>query len=149
MFPRRSIDSIEAGQPLHGVGTFAVLMSDPPRILVVSKRLPPSELAKLIGRPFPDMVKFVVDVDRKIIAVGGELHADAEAILLDQGSQQEFLWGGNYYTGVDEKQCIEYTSLINIRPSQSNLGMLVQDPDVRNRMRSLVFALVGRGEALP
>ena len=118
-------------------------------ILVVKKRLPPAELAKFIGRPFPDMVKFVVDLDRRILAVGGQLHADAEEILLERGSRQASLWGGNYHPGVGEAECIEYESMINIRPARGNLGMEVQDPGIREKMRAIVFDLVGRGEPLP
>lgn len=118
-------------------------------ILVVSKRIDSAELARLVGHPFEDMVKFVVDVDRKVAAVGGELHADAEALLIDRGHPQESLWGGNYYPGRGEGECIEFRSLINIRPSQGNRGMIVQDVALRERIRSVVFDLLGRGEALP
>jgi hypothetical protein len=124
-------------------------MSAAARILIVSKPLPTAELAKFIGHPFEGMVKFVVDVDRKLIAIGGELHADGEMLLLDDGSSQESLWGGNYRPGLGPDRCIEYTSLINIRPSQSNPSMVLQDPKRRERMRELVFALIGRGESVP
>jgi len=116
-------------------------------IRVVTKPLAPSELAAFIGNPFPDMVKFVVDLDRRLVAVGGALHADAEALLLEQGSRQEALWGGNYYPGRGADECVEYGSLINIRPGQGNRSMLVQDEGVRGRMKKLVFELVGKGEA--
>ena len=62
-------------------------MSAANRVLVVTKPMAREELAKLIGNPFPDMVKFVVDIELGIAAVGGELHADAEAILIDRSSQ--------------------------------------------------------------
>jgi hypothetical protein len=94
------------------------------------------------------MVKFVVDVERRLIALGGELHADAEAVLIDRESQQGALWGGNYFPGAGESDCIVYTSLINIRPAQGNPSMVLQDPKVRERVRAIVFALVGRGEPL-
>jgi hypothetical protein len=115
-------------------------------VLVVAKRLSPTELSKFKGQPFPNMVKFVVDVDRGLLAIGGELHVDAEDILLDRDSQQQALWGGNYYPGLGEGECIQYTSLINIRPAQENPSMLVQSPQIREKMRGIVFALVGRGE---
>lgn len=38
-----------------------------------------------------DMVKVVVDIDRKIMTIGGELHADGEQLLLSDGSRQENL----------------------------------------------------------
>jgi len=43
------------------------------------------------------MIKFVVDVEREIIVFGGELHSDAEEILVENGSDNRNLWGGNLY----------------------------------------------------
>jgi hypothetical protein len=118
-------------------------------IMVISKRIAPEKLAGFMGQPYDGMVKFVVDIERRLVALGGEMHADAEAELLDRESRQENLWGGNYYPGHSEAECIKYTSMINIRPSQKNLTMAVQDPKVREAMRAIVFDLIGRGEALP
>ena len=118
-------------------------------IVVVQQRLASAELARLVGHPFKDMVKFVVDVDRKIAAVGGELHADAEEVLLENGSSQAGLWGGNYFPGRGESDCIVFTSMINIRPAAGNRALEVQDPALRQRIRAIVFALIGRGESLP
>jgi hypothetical protein len=119
-----------------------------PEIVLVEARLERSELRRLVERHFEDMVKYVVDVARGVAAVGGELHADEEALLLDNGSRQEDLWGANYYPGRGEDACIEYTALINIRPSQGNRSMLVEDEPLRRRIRELTFALIGRGEPL-
>ena len=94
------------------------------------------------------MVKLVIDVRRGVVAVGGELHADAEAILLEGGSKQVDLWGANYYPGLGPEDCLQFTALINIRPAQDNRGMEVQDPAIRETMRTLVHELVGKGEAL-
>ncbi len=54
------------------------------------------ELVEITKNQFGDLVKAVVDIDREIIAIGGELHADEEAILLEQGSKQSNLWGSTY-----------------------------------------------------
>ncbi len=116
-----------------------------PEIIVVDRPVDPSELRRLVVLYFGDMVKFVADLDRKCVALGGELHADAESILLASGSQQASLWGGNYYPGKGEERCIEFTALINIRPGQGNPGMELQDSGLRDAMRAIVFALIGRG----
>lgn len=118
-------------------------------IVVIDRRIETGDLARLVALFFEDMVKYVVDVERGIAAVGGELHADAEALLLDRGSAQRDLWGANYYPGVGEASCVEYTALINIRPAQGNRSMEVEDEAVRARIRELTFALIGRGEPLP
>ena len=122
--------------------------SPSPDIVFVESRLEAAELRRLVERHFEDMVKYVVDVARGVAAVGGELHADEEALLLEHGSRQDDLWGANYYPGRGEDGCIEYTSLINIRPAQDNRGMLIEDEGVRARVREITFALIGKGEPL-
>ncbi|MBI2161290.1 MAG: hypothetical protein HYU25_13110 [Candidatus Rokubacteria bacterium] len=106
-----------------------------------------ADLARLLGL-FGDIIKYVADVERGVIAIGGELHADAEQVLLEQGSRPADLWGANYYPGRGREGCIEFTSLINIRPARGNRSMEVEDPAVRERIRALTFALVGAGEPL-
>jgi hypothetical protein len=118
-------------------------------ILLLEERIEPAELARLVALFFEDMVKFVVDVRRGVAAVGGELHADAEAVLLEAGSEQQDLWGANYYPGRGEEGCVEYTALINIRPAQGNRSMEVEEAAVRERIRELTYSLIGRGEPLP
>jgi hypothetical protein len=117
-----------------------------PDIVLVESRLDPAELRRLVARHFEDMVKYVVDTARGIAAVGGELHADEEALLLEHGSRQDDLWGANYYPGRGEHGCIEYTALINIRPARGNRSMSIEDEGVRARVREITFALIGRGE---
>ncbi len=120
---------------------------EPAGIVLVERRIARAELVRL-ARLFGDMIKYVADVERGVIAIGGELHADAEALLLEAGSAQGDLWGANYYPGRGRDGCIEFTSLINIRPSRGNPGMEVQDEGIRERIRALTFTLIGEGEDL-
>ena len=113
------------------------------RILVLDRPITERELSELLGNPFDDMVKFVVDLRRRLVAFGGELHADAEALLLEQDCRQEDLWGGNYFPVRDTSSCIEFTSLINIRPAQGNRSIEVQDETLRARIASLLLERVG------
>ena len=119
-----------------------------PDIVLVESRLDPAELRRLVMAHFEDMVKYVVDVARGVAAVGGELHADEEVLLLEKGSRQEDLWGANYYPGKGEDGCVEYTSLINIRPAQGNRSMAIEDEGLRAQVREITFQLIGRGEPL-
>lgn len=123
-------------------------MSDQPGILVLERRVQPEELARLVGQHFGDMVKYVVDVGERVIAIGGELHADAEQLLLERGSRQADLWGANYYPGRGREGCIEFTALINIRPARGNPSMEIQDQAVRATVREITFALIGEGEPM-
>ena len=117
-------------------------------IVILDEPISREALRDLVLEWFGDMVKYVVDVRREVIAVGGELHADAEALLLGAGSRQEDLWGANYYPGTSPESCIEFTSLINIRPARGNPGMELEDPALRERVRAVTYRLIGKGEAL-
>ena len=117
-------------------------------IIIVETRIDPAKLRHLVETFFGDMVKYVVDVDLGRAAVGGELHADGEALLLEAGSQQEHLWGANYYPGRGLEEAIEFTALINIRPAQGNRSMEIESPEIRRRVEELTHRLIGEGEPL-
>ncbi|MBI3493611.1 MAG: hypothetical protein HY047_17815 [Acidobacteria bacterium] len=124
-------------------------MADHPHdIVILEQRIDRETLRRLVQDGFGDMVKFVADVRRDVIALGGELHADAEQALLDAGSRQEDLWGANYYPGRRRDGCVEFTSLINISPARGNRGMEIKDAAVRERVRALTHTLIGEGEEL-
>jgi hypothetical protein len=122
------------------------MSGDFPEIVILEQRIEPEVLDRLVGAFFVDMVKYVVDVGRRVIAVGGELHADAEQILLEAGSRQADLWGANFYPGRPAEERIEYTSLINIRPAQGNRSMEVMDSALRRTIREITFELLGTGK---
>lgn len=108
---------------------------------IIDKKISEAELREFLNQPFPEMIKFVVDIDKEILALGGELHADAEAVLLEAGCEQKNLWGGNVYP--DSKiEKIEYDSLINIRPSQNNRSLEIQDEFLKNKIKNIVYKLL-------
>src|SRR5690242_11306215 len=113
------------------------MVSPVPGIIIVERRIDPFELARLVQLYFGDMVRYVVDVERRVAAVGGELHADAEEVLVAAGSRQSDLWGANYFPVKGPVGGIEYTALINIRPSEGNRSMLVEDAALRDRVREI------------
>jgi len=100
-------------------------------IEIIRKPIALDNIKRLAEETFGDMVKMVVDVERQIIAAGGELHSDAESVLLEDGSQQRNLWGINFFPGRPEGNRTEFVSLINIRPSQGNRGQEIEDPQIR------------------
>lgn len=113
-------------------------------IIFVDKPLSLAQLKKIAEQRFGDMVKAVVDLRRKIMAVGGELHADEEAFLLQQGSTPGDLWGVNIYPDLAISDRLEFDSMINIRPSQNNHSRSVEDSAVREQIATLVNSLVLR-----
>ncbi|MFC1543745.1 DUF5674 family protein [Gemmatimonadota bacterium] len=100
------------------------------------------ELKELARAGFGDMVKAVVDVERCIMVLDGELHADEEALLLESGSRQVDLWGINLYPEMEGSDRIEFDSMINIRPGSGNRTRGVDDPGVRERIVRIVEELV-------
>ena len=100
-------------------------------------------LVALAERSFGDLVKAVVDVEKGIMAIGGELHADEEAALLAAGSRQHDLWGINLYPAeYGAATWIEFDSMINVRPAQGNRSRGVGDAATRERIAQVVDRLV-------
>src|SRR4249920_3804935 len=92
------------------------------------------DLQRLAREQFGDFVKAVVDVEQGIMALGGELHADDEAFLLDRGSEQRDLWGINIHPFKGRAEWVEFDSLINIRPAAGNLSRSVEAEETRQRI---------------
>ncbi len=109
---------------------------------IITKTIDRSTLKKLAEERFGDMVKAVVDIDRHIMAIGGELHSDEEQILLEQGSKQENLWGINLYPDRSDEIWIEFDSMINLRPHQGNRSRSVDDAATQAAIRATVSSLV-------
>lgn len=97
-----------------------------------------ARLASIAEAQFGDMVKAVVDVRRRVMAVGGELHSDEEAALIDDGSAQGDLWGINLYPLERGEAWLEFDSMINVRPSQGNRSRSVEDRALRDLIRLIV-----------
>lgn len=110
--------------------------------MLVSEPIEKVVLQKKHSTYFGTMIKAVVDVRREMIALDAELHADLENILLQEGGKQEDLWGINLFLNKEKGDWIEFTALINIRPSMKNRGMEVEDPLVRQKIISIVGRLI-------
>ena len=116
-------------------------------IIVVSKPVPIGHVTELANKQFGDLIKATVDVSKGLMALGGELHADEEKLLLDSGSQQTNLWGINIYPAKFGKaDFIEFDSMINIRPSQGNRSRSVEDPAIQKQIQDLVTKLIMQGK---
>jgi hypothetical protein len=111
---------------------------------IIDKEITIQELRKMAQETFGNMVKAVVDVKREIMAVDAELHADEEACLLENGSDQRDLWGINLYPEVSGDDFIEFDSMINLRPAQGNRSRGVEDAKTQEKIRLIVSTLVTR-----
>lgn len=101
-----------------------------------------SELKTLATARFGNLVKAVVDIEKGIMAIDAELHADEEAELLSQGSKQENLWGINLYPDLTGDGFVEFDSMINVRPSAGNVSRGINDPKIQKTIRDIVSKLI-------
>lgn len=85
-------------------------------------------------------IKLAGDIRRGVVAGGGALHADGEAVLLDDGSRQEDIWGADWIPATQE---IRYEALINIRPRQNNPSMQILGQVIRDRVAEIMRRMVG------
>lgn len=100
------------------------------------------EVSALAKEQFGEMIKATVDVEREVLALGGELHSDEEAVLLEEGSRQQDLWGINIYPEKAGGDRVEFDSMINVRPSQNNRSRGVENAETRARILAVVEKLI-------
>ena len=105
---------------------------------ILDKQITRDELRTIYNHHFEDMVKGVVDVSARTLAIDAEMHADLESLLLSNGAEQENLWGINLWPEETGEDFVEFDSLINIRPWQGNRGRDVYDPAIRQQIIEVV-----------
>ena len=108
---------------------------------IITDQISLDELKKMAKNKFGNFVKAVIDLEKKVMVVNSDLHSDEEALLLEQGSKQQNLWGINLYPGERGGNFIEYDSMINLRPSQNNLSRNVDDEKIREKIKVIIDKL--------
>lgn len=109
---------------------------------IIKEKISLEELKKLAKAGFGNLVKAVVDIEKEIMAIDGDLHSDEEALLLENGSQQKNLWGINVYPSQTSPDLIEFDSVINIRPSQNNNSRGIDNPQIQKKIINIVTGLI-------
>ncbi|MBN1602271.1 MAG: hypothetical protein JW915_11720 [Chitinispirillaceae bacterium] len=107
---------------------------------LLDQKITNNELSEMANNMFGNLVKAVVDIDRKTIVLDAELHSDQESFLLENGSEQRNLWGINLYPefSKDDDNFIEFDSIINLRPSDNNKSRSVENPEIRKLIIEIV-----------
>ena len=105
-------------------------------IKIVENSISLRDLKDLAKEVFGDMVKAVVDLEKEIMAVGGEYHIDCEEVLIKQGSKLENLYGGGYR--VDTKE-VEYMAMSNFKPTLGKTSYEIMDKDIRDKIYKLTM----------
>ena len=86
---------------------------------IVTEKIAVTELERMSESFSEGLVKAVVDVQQKIMAIDAELHSDLEG--------EDF---------------VEFDSMINIRPRQNNRSRGVEDESLRKTILRIVGTLV-------
>ena len=112
-------------------------------IKIVKAPINKKELIDMAKEQFGDLLKAVVDVEQEIMAVGGEMYADEEVILMEQeDSKREHIWGINLYPEKMGEDLIEFDSVINLKPSFGNRSRGIDDPKIKEKIRNIIKKLV-------
>jgi hypothetical protein len=134
-------EALEAPKPPAAVG-FCARVGIIRAMKLITTRTPLADLKRMAEETFGDLLKAVVDVERGIMVVGGELHSDEEALLLGMGSKQEGVWGINIFPNLPADDRIEIDSVINLRPSKGNRTRGVDDAETRQKILRIVNGLI-------
>ena len=105
---------------------------------IIDAQLSLTEIRRMAKAGFGNMVKAVVDIEKELVAVDAELHADLESLLLAEGSKQKNLWGINFYPEMQGEDFVEFDSMINVRPSQGNSSRGVENAEIQKKILSVV-----------
>jgi hypothetical protein len=128
------------------------------RSLQGKKAVPPSEhmiivsrenkvtisgLKEMAKKMFGNLIKAVVDIEREIMAVDGELHSDEELLLIENGSKRVDVWGINLYPEYFKTdKFVEFDSMINIKPQLKNRSRGIDDEETKKKISEIVKKLI-------
>lgn len=110
---------------------------------IIRDALSIAQLKTMSEKLFPPLVKAVVDIEKEIMAVDLNMHADAQCALLQDGSHMDNLWGITLHPDkLKTGEWIEFGSLINYRPIVDNRSRFVEDPIIRKKIINVIAKLV-------
>jgi hypothetical protein len=112
-------------------------------IRIIKDKILLEEVKKMAKEQYGEMIKAVVDVEKETMAIGGELHSDANGLLIEkEESNPQNTWGINIYPEKEGDDRIVFDSLINIKPLSNNRTLYVESEKIRNRIKEIVNRLI-------
>ena len=110
-------------------------------IHLIRTKATPQQIAEMLEEHL-DLIKTAVDIRRGVLAGGGNAHGDCEEVLLNDGSQQQDVWGASWFPDLSH---VILESLINIRPRQNNRRMLIENVVIGNQVTEIIKRLLEEG----
>ena len=111
---------------------------------IIKDKITIDELKEMAKKMFGNLVKVVVDVEKEIMVLNGELHSDEQELLIEKGSQPKDLWGINIYPEIKDENWIEFDSVINLKPHFGNRTRGVEDPEIKEKIIKIINKLIER-----
>lgn len=112
-------------------------------IKIIKSPISKTELEQIAREGFGDMVKVAVDVEKGIMAIGGELHMDElETLLEKENSLHQNIWGINLYPGKPGGDFIEFDSMVNLKPAFGNRTRGIDDLEIQKKITEIIFNLI-------
>ena len=112
-------------------------------VKIIKKVISRFELRQIAKERFGDLVKGAVDIEQEIMAIGGELHVDEEIALIEQeSSKSENVWGINLYPDKEGDEFIEFDSMINIKPNLGNKNRGIDDVQIKEKIKNIASKLI-------
>lgn len=110
---------------------------------IIKNKITRDELCTLAHEQYGDLIKAVVDIEKSIMGVGGELHVDIQSLLISQeGSRGDMTWGINLYLDKNGDEFVEFDSMVNIKPLLGNKTRGVESEETKHKIRNIVASLV-------
>lgn len=110
---------------------------------IVKEKITKDELKTLAHDQYGDIIKAVVDIDKEIVGVGGELHVDIQSLLVErENSIGANTWGINLYLEKTGDGFVEFDSMINLKPNLGNRSRDVENPDIKKKIKEIINKLV-------
>ncbi len=99
-------------------------------IIILSEKMPMDEVRSFARHWYEGLIKGTVDVERRLVALGGEYHIESCDILVQDGSKHGNVWGFNIRFEEDQNGILEFDSMVNIKPSIGNKSRAILDEEV-------------------
>lgn len=89
---------------------------------------------------FPDMIKFCIDIKRRVVCVDEEMHIEMEHMLFDDGSNYEDIYGGNIVFESDAIEIVwEAHPNIERNKELGGRGRLLTDANIINELTEILY----------
>lgn len=110
---------------------------------IIKDKIEIAKLKEMSEKMFGNLVKAVVDIEKGIMAIDGELHSDEMEFLIEkENSEPKNLWGINIYPELPKDNFIEFDSMINLKPVFDNRTRGIGDASIREKIIEIVNSLI-------